>query len=108
MAERQLPAAFAGLESFTAWSLATERERTARRQTIGMAAIKAFYDAMVARLDEILKYLNDFPQEAAPYDVKRLFFMTLSLAEVAPAVENFGQASVVDGYEYTRCVPVHA
>jgi hypothetical protein len=33
--------------------------------------------------------------------------MTLSLAEVAPAVENFGQPGVVDGYEYTRFVPVH-
>ena len=107
MAERELPAAFAGLESFIDWALATERERTARRQTIGMAAIKAFYDAMVARLDEILNYLNDFPQESARDDVRRLFFMTLSLAEVAPAVENFGQPGVVDGYEYTRFVPVH-
>ena len=107
MAAGQLPAAFAGLEAFIDWALAMERERTARRQTIGMAAIKAFYDAMVARLDEILNYLNDFPQEAAPDDVKRLFFMTLSLAEVAPTVENFGQPSVVDGYEYTRFVPVH-
>ena len=44
---------------------------------------------------------------SAPDDVKRLFFMTLSLAEVAPAVENFGQPGVVDGYEYTRFVPVH-
>jgi hypothetical protein len=33
--------------------------------------------------------------------------MTLSLAEVAPAVELFGQPSVVDGYDITRFTPQH-
>jgi len=29
------------------------------------------------------------------------------LAEVAPAVENFGQPSVVQGYDVARFIPVH-
>jgi len=107
MAEQQLPTQFAELEPFLGWSLATERERTARRQTSSVPEIKAFYDAMLARLGEILDYLNDFSQEDVPADVKRLFLLSLSLAEVAPAVENFGQPSVVDGYDYSRFVPVH-
>ena len=107
MAERQLPAPFAELEPFLSWSLATERERTAKRQTSDMAAIKGFYDAMLPRLDEILTYLNDFPLEEIPDDVERLFLLSMSLAEVAPAVENFGQPSVVDGYDYSRFIPVH-
>ena len=107
MTQRQLPAAFAELEPFVSWSLATERERTAKRHTSDMAAIRAFYDAMLPRLGEILKYLDDFPQEDIPGDVKRLFFLTLSLAEIAPAVENFGQPSVVDGYDYSKFIPVH-
>ena len=89
------------------WALATERERTAKRQTSSMAEIQAFYDAMVAHMGEILLYLKDFSQEDIPADVRRLFFMSLSLAEVAPAVENFGQPSVVDGYEFSRFIPVH-
>jgi hypothetical protein len=107
MAERQLPAQFEELEPFLSWSLATERERAAKRQTSEMAAIKSFYDAMLRRIAEILDYLNDFPQENPSADVKRLFLMSLALAEVAPAIENFGQPSVVDGYDYTRFVPIH-
>ncbi|MGH7838701.1 MAG: hypothetical protein ACREQC_12895 [Candidatus Binataceae bacterium] len=71
-----------------------------------MAEIKAFYAAMLERLDEILKFLNDYSEEA-PGDVKRLLFLTLSLAEVAPAVENFGQPSVVDGCDWTRFIANH-
>ena|SRR5208283_2104062 len=38
MAKRQLPEQFAGLEPFIDWALATERELTARRHAVGMAA----------------------------------------------------------------------
>ena len=107
MTKRQLPVAFAELEPFVSWSLATERERTAKRHTGDMATIRAFYDAMLPRLGEILQYLDDFPPEEVPDEVQRLFLLTLSLAEIAPAVENFGQPSVVDGYDYSRFIPVH-
>jgi hypothetical protein len=66
MAERPLPAQFQEFEPFLNWALATERERTAKRQTTSMAESKAFYNAMVARLGEVLNYLNDFPQENIP------------------------------------------
>ena len=107
MAERQLPAQFQQLEPFVNWALATERERTAKRHSTSMADIRAFYDAMVAQLGEVLTYLNDFSEEGTPDDVKRLFFLTLSLAEIAPAVENFGQPGVVDGYDFSRFIPLH-
>lgn len=107
MAKRQLPAAFAELKPFVGWALATERERTAKRHTSDLAAIRAFYDAMLPRLGEILQYLDDFPPEDVPDDVQRLFLLTLSLAEIAPAIENFGQPSVLDGYDYSRFISVH-
>ena len=107
MAERQLPAQFQQLEPFVNWALATERERTAKRHSTSMADIRAFYDAMAARLGEVLTYLNDFSEEGTPDDVKRLFILTLSLAEIAPAVENFGQPGVVDGYDFSRFIPLH-
>jgi hypothetical protein len=31
--------------------------------------------------------------------------MTLALAEIAPAVENFGQPGVIDGLDFARFIP---
>jgi hypothetical protein len=107
MVEKQLPPSFHELESFVGWALATERGRTARRQSSTIAEIKSFYDAMVTRLQEILDYLDGFTLDNTPEDVRRLFLLTMSLAEVAPAVENFGQPSVIDGYDFSRFIPVH-
>jgi hypothetical protein len=107
MTEHQLPVQFVALEPFLDWALATERERTTRRQTVGMVAIRDFYAVMLPRLDEILTFLEGFAPDKVPADVNRLFLLTLSLAEVAPAIENFNQPSVIDGYDFKRFVPVH-
>jgi hypothetical protein len=105
MAERQLPGQFRELEPFLNWSLATERERTAKRQSSNMGQIRAFYDAMVPRLEEILNSLAKYPPDNPPPDIQRLFLMTLALAEIAPAIENFGQPGVIDGFAFERFIP---
>src|SRR5262245_57504654 len=102
MPESFLPAAFHDLEEWRAWSLATEPERSKKRQASTMAEIKAFYDAMLARSEDVLQYVEQFPLEKMPTDAQRLFYLTLSLAEVAPAVELFGQPNVIDGYDINR------
>jgi len=102
-----LPAQFHDLEPWLAWSLATEQERSARRQASTMEDIKAFYDVMLARMDEVLPYLEQFSVDALPEDATRLFYLVLALAEVAPAVEQFGQPSVVDGYDVKRIIVQH-
>ncbi len=107
MVERQLPEQFQDLEPFLAWSLATERERSAKRQASTMAEIQTFYDAMLARMEDLFPFLAQFSPKDVPADVQRLFYLTLSLAEVAPAVENFGQPSVVNGLDIARFIPAH-
>ena len=107
MTERLLPDQFQDLTPFLAWALPTERERSAKRQSSTMAEINAFYQALFPRMKEILPFLDQFAQENVPEDVQQLFHLTLSLAEVAPAVENFGQPSVVEGYDVARFVPQH-
>jgi hypothetical protein len=102
-----LPAQFHDLEQWLAWSLATEPERSAKRQASTMDDLKAFYHALLARMEEVLPYLDQFSLDALPEDATRLFYLTLSLAEVAPAVEQFGQPSVVDGYDVKRVVTQH-
>ena len=104
MPESLLPAQFPDLEQWIAWSLATEQERSAKRQASTMADLKAFYTAMLARMEAVLSYLDQFAVDALSEDATRLFYLTLSLAEVAPAVEQFGQPSVVDGYDIKRVV----
>ncbi len=104
MPEARLPEQFRDLEPWVAWSLETEGERSDRRQASAMEDISAFYEAMLARMDEVLSYLEQFKLDELPDDARRLFYLTLSLAEVAPAVEQFGQPSVVDGYDIKRFV----
>ena len=107
MAEPQLPVLFVDLAPHLAWALPTERERSAKRQTSTMAEISAFYQTMVPRMEEILPYLARYPLEQVPQDVQRLFQLALALAEIAPAIENFGQPSVVDGYNVARFIQLH-
>ena len=90
MTERLLPEPFQDLAPYLAWSLATERERSAKRQASTMDEITALYQAMLPRMEDILAYLDQFALENVPEDVQRLFQLTLALAEVAPAVENYG------------------
>jgi len=107
MPERQLPAAFADLEPFIAWSLATESERQRKRMSSSMKEIQAFYDAILPRMDAVISYLDQFPLNTMPADAQRLLQLTFSLAEVAAAVELFKQPSVADGYDAARFVPTH-
>ena len=107
MMEPLLPEQFHELESFLSWALNTEHERSVKRHSSTMSELRAFYDAIIARLQEMLDFLNGFSQDNAPAPVKRLSLLTLSLAEIAPAVENFKQQGVVDGYDYSRFIPMH-
>jgi hypothetical protein len=105
--EKRLPEPFRDLERYLEWALPTEQARTAKRHASSMQDIRVFYEAIVERLEEILQYLGGFSIENVPEDTNTLLLVTMSLAEVAPAVENFGQPDVVDGYHWSRFVPVH-
>jgi hypothetical protein len=54
-----------------------------------------------------ISYLDQFPLNAVPTDAQRLLNLTFSPAEIAPAVEQFKQPSVADGYDTTRFVLTH-
>jgi hypothetical protein len=105
--EQTLPAGFEDLEPFVgAWSLASERERNHKRLSSSMSEIQALYDALLPRMDEIIGYLNKQPLNNMPEDARRLFLLSLALAEIAPAVEFYKQPDVVDGFPPDRFVPV--
>jgi hypothetical protein len=102
-----LPEGFQDLEEFVAaWSRASERERNRQRLSSSMAEIQALYDALLPRMDAIIGYLNTQPLNDMSEDARRLFHLSLSLAEIAPAVEFYKQPEVIDGFPPERFVPV--
>ncbi|MCE2486384.1 MAG: hypothetical protein J4F42_12780 [Desulfurellaceae bacterium] len=105
MPESGLPEAFRDLEPWLGWCLATETERSDKRQASSQDELQAFYDALLARMDAVFAYLGQFPPDELPAEAQRLFLLALSLAEVAPAIEQFGQPQVVDGYDIGRVTP---
>ena len=102
MTAHRLPDSFHDLERHLEWALPTEQERSAKRQISDIAELETFYNAMLPRMEEILPFLSKYPLGDVPSDVECLLHLSFALAEIAPAVENFGQASVIDGYDVAR------
>ncbi len=101
-----LPRGFENLEPVSEWSLRTETERIKHRQASSFAAIAQFRDVVLPELPRIFEYLNakDLGTLAAPDE--NLLFLTLALAEVAPAIEFYRQAAVIEGFDALRFLPV--
>lgn len=90
------------------WSLPTMNGRMNRRGLSSAVELQAFYDAVMPRLKDILKYMGTFDYPNAPAEALRLFYLTLSLAEVAPHVELFGgNPKVPYSFDETRFHVAH-
>jgi hypothetical protein len=101
-----LPEGFEMLESVAAWSLCTETERIRRRQASSFAEIAEFCDAVLPELPRIFDYLNAKDLGTLSANDENLLFLTLALAEIAPAVEFYRQAAVIEGFDALRFLPV--
>ena len=106
MSNRQLPAQFADLEPYDGWALPDEMSRGRKRASSPMGDIRAFYDAMLPRMEEVLGYLNAYPLNELSPQAERLMNMVLSLAEIGPAAEFYGEPEVIDGFPAQRFLPV--
>lgn len=105
MAEPMLPVRFEELASFADWALEPERARTEKKAAASMEEIRAFYDAMMLQIDEILRYLEEHFGKEMPEPAHRLYLMSLSLVEVATLVELYKRRDAVDAYDPLRFVP---
>ncbi len=104
---QRLPNSFQAVEEFVdTWALPTESQRHIQRLSSTMVELRRFYDAALARIDDMLAYLNEFPLDSLPPQAQTLLHLTLSLAEIAPAVELFGQPEVPDGYDSRRLIAI--
>jgi hypothetical protein len=104
-----LPTGFVDLEMFVPkWALARESDRIKERWSSSIEDIRHFYDAMVLRLDAIIDYLNKFALDDLPEPDRQLFYLTLSLAEVADAIEAFGTPEVPYSLDPSRYIPTES
>ena len=101
MSEKQtLPGEFNDLEIWCdSWCHSNTNDRNAARYAHSMDQINAFYDALLPRAEAALDYLSQFQLGELPEDAQHLMHLMLSLAEIGPAVEWFGQPQVIDGYD---------
>jgi hypothetical protein len=98
-----LPAAFTDLDPFVKhWALPRESERNNKRISSSMDDLQRFYDAMLPRIGEAAKYLDQFPLDEMPADALRLLHLSLSLMEISMAVEVLGQPNMPDSVEDSR------
>jgi hypothetical protein len=106
MSDVRLPDQFRDLEPLAStWTLPTEAERHARRLASNIAELRALYDALMPRIDDVLAYLSEFTVESLTPEGRNLLCLAFSLAEVSPAVELFGQPEVPAGYDSRRFIP---
>ncbi|MDE0059937.1 MAG: hypothetical protein OXI22_01975 [Defluviicoccus sp.] len=100
-----MPDAFAELAPFADWALEPERARIEKKAASSMEEIRAFYDAMMLRMDEVLAYLDDDFGGDLPTAAHRLYLMSLSLVEVATLVELYKRRESIHACDPLRFVP---
>ena len=105
MVERPLPPAFAHLQPHAdAWSLPTERERHLRRLASSIEQLDALYAALLPEIETILTFLNGRELDRLTVEETNLLLLTLSLAEIAPAVQIFREPGNPDGFDTARFI----
>ena len=107
MAEPNLPEDFQDLAPWMDWALEPERKRTEKREASSMAEIRAFYDAVLPRLEEMIRHLEEFRDGDMPAPQRRLYCISLSLVEVANLVELYKRREAVEACDPLRYVPRH-
>jgi len=97
MPERLLPAEFSDLERFVEdWCLDSEPERYAKRLASTMDEIQEFYDAVMPRAEDAIRYLEKFPLSDLPEDAFRLLKLLYSLILMSFPVEIWKQPYIPD------------
>ncbi len=94
---KKLPDRFADLEPFVAeWALSNERDRFLHQMATSIEALRAFYDAMAPRAEEIADYLKTFDLAALPDEERTLFDLLITFVECAHPIELNWKATDID------------
>jgi len=87
----RLPPQFAELQPFVDhWARPTTNERVAARSVLSQTEIRAFYDAMVPRLNDAIDYIDSVGLHALTPEADVLTRLVLGLGQASIAVEVHG------------------
>lgn len=87
-----LPQGFEDLLEFVPeWVGETAQERWDIRASHKMGDIRYFYDKVLARAEDIVTHVDQFPLNELPAPTLRLYLLLLALAQAAMAVELHNQ-----------------
>lgn len=102
----QLPADFTALEPFVAkWALGTSKQRHLARLNSTKEELQAFYDAILPEMRKLLTALDQYSLGSLPEELHKLYWLSLSFAEIAPHIELYkGSVGVPYAFEETRFV----
>jgi hypothetical protein len=90
-----LPEGFEDFEPFLDWALPTHAARISKKLASTLEELTALYELGMQndRVRSALAYCDQFPLGALPPEGQHLFDITLSMAEVRPQVELYGEVS---------------
>ena len=90
--QEDLPDGFDDFLPFLSWALESQSARSAKKMSSTFEEIKTLYDLGMEnnRVGDALAYCDRFPFDEMPPDARRLFLITLSMAEVRPQAELYG------------------
>ena len=102
------PLAFADLEPLADWALPTERARNQKRREASPDVLRAFYAQMEPRIRDIIASFEGTTLDALDPPQQRLLWLSLSLVEVAFAVEKYdAEGCVPYAIDLDQMVPLH-
>lgn len=102
----QLPADFSTLEPFVAkWALGSAKQRHEARLGSTTTELQNFYDAILPEMRKLLAVLDLHELGKLPEELYKLYWLSLSFAEIAPHIELYkGSVGVPYAFEEKRFV----
>ena len=97
MTAHALPAGFEDLQPFAEqWVLPDQRARYLARLDASMDELQTFYDAAMARIDDVLAYLEQYPVDELSDEGVNLLWLYCALCNVSFPIEVWRQQRVPD------------
>lgn len=88
MTARPIPEQFASLRPFVdGWALPSEEDRYAKLHSVTLPQLREFYDAMMARLPELLSHVDTYPLDQLPPEGQTLLDLAMTFAHTAHPID---------------------
>lgn len=100
----QFPTGFKDLEPLSGWALSQRDRRYKKRIHSSMEEIRAFYDALRPRIEEMVEYLDARPLDALSKEESSLLWLALAWIEASRSVEVIGAPDVRYGLAADRFI----